>query len=122
MRTKWCCKGSQETFRNARKTLASGEKETHLHIEDKMEFSKCKSAETVDMESLWSHFTAPLENRTEEKPVIFSAGNIPQGSRNSRKTLRSAETYGACSSRALNSNDPVPLLPSQTQAKILISE
>lgn len=87
-----------------------------------MEFSECKCAETVDMESLLSHFTVPLENRTEEKRAIFSAGNIPHGSRNSSKTLRSAETYGACSSRALNYNAPVPLLPSQTQAEILISE
>ncbi len=42
-------------------------KRKQSHLEDKMEFSECKSAETVDMESLWSHFTVPLENRTEEK-------------------------------------------------------
>lgn len=95
--------------------------ETQLHLEE-MEFSECKSAETLDIELLLSHFTPPLENRTEEKPVIYSAGNIPQGSRDSSKTLRSAETYGVCSSCALNSNDLSPLLPSETQAKILISE
>ncbi len=68
-------------------------KRKRSHLEDKMDFSECKSAEAVDMESLRSDFTASLE-----KAVIFSAENTPQGSRNSSKTLRSAETYEVCGS------------------------
>lgn len=44
------------------------------------------SAESVDREWLSSHFTAPLENRTEEKQAIFLSGEIfPGGSRDSSK-------------------------------------
>ncbi len=76
-------------------------KRKRSHLEDKMDFSECKSAEAVDMESLRSDFTAVFGESGDFLSWKYSPGL--QKLLDQQKRMKCA---------ALNSNDP-----SQTQMK-----